>query len=65
MSICSTFERNHQDGRRLARLKYRSFSMPAIRAHDVEHEWRSRGEQAIRDEMERRVIVYLQRKVKH
>ena len=64
-SLCALHERDKREQTRRQRIKRAGFGTAVLVAHDAEHAWRCAGEQAIREEMERRVNAYLLRKVKH
>jgi hypothetical protein len=59
MGWCSDQETHYENQRRYNRMKRKGFCTEAIKSHDTEHEWRGRGEEAIRQEMEKRVSTHL------
>ena len=64
MSLCTVREQDrHELKLRLRTSAYRC-AIRAMRLYDEEHMWRIAGEQAIRDEMERRVTIWLAKKKK-
>jgi hypothetical protein len=51
-------ERAHRVQQQRVFTRAHGYGTPALIAHDTEHAWRSGGERAIREEMERRLAVY-------